>query len=67
MRADVSPGRHDGHESLMKRRTGQARAQRQPSCAKVRAREGEDKVHISAGGVAGNGGSPAGRINAALE
>ena len=30
-------------------------------------REAEDKVHMSAGGVAGNGGSPAGRINAALE
>ena len=51
----------------MKRRTGQARAQGQPSRAQVRAREAENKVHLSAGGVAGNGGSPAGRINAALE
>ena len=48
----MSPGRHDGQESLMKRRTGQTR-------------EAEDKFHMSAGGVAGNGGSPAGRINAA--
>ena len=63
----MSPGRHDGHESLMKRRTGQARALGQPSCAQVRAREAEDKVHMSAGVVVGNGGSPAGRINAALE
>ena len=63
----MSPGRHDGHESLMKRRTRQARAQGQPSRVQVRAREGEDKVHMSAGGVAGNGGSPAGRINAARE
>ena len=49
------------------RRTGQARAQGQPSRAQVRAREAEDKVHMSARGVKGNGGSPAGRINAALE
>ena len=55
--ADVSPGRQDGHESLMKRRTGQARARDQPSRAQVRVREG----------VVGNGGSPAGRINATLE
>ena len=65
--AHVSPGRHDGYESLMKRRTGQARAQDQPLRAQVRAREAEDKVLMSTGGVAGNGGSPAGRINAALE
>ena len=63
----MSPGRHDGHKSLMKRRTGQARAQDQPSRAQVRAREAKDIFHMSAGGVVGNGGSPAGRINAALE
>ena len=51
----------------MKRRTGQARAQGQPLRAQVRAREAEDKVLMSAGGVKGNGGSPAGRINGALE
>ena len=51
----------------MKRRTGQARAQGQPSRSQVRAQEAEDNVHMSAGGVAGNGGSLAGRINAALE
>ena len=28
---------------------------------------GWGQVHMSAGGVAGNGGSPAGRMNAALE
>ena len=39
----------------------------QPSRARKCECEAEDKVHMSAGGVAGNGGSPAGRINAALE
>ena len=63
----MSPGRHDGHELLMKRRTGQAQAQGQPSRAQVRAQEAEDEVHMSVGVVAGNDGSPAGRINAALE
>ena len=39
----------------------------QPSRTQVSAQEAEDQVHMSAGGVAENGGSPVGRINAALE
>ena len=60
----------DGHESLMKRRTGQARASSRSAIAITRAGEsarGRGQSLHERGGVAGNSGSPAGRINAALE
>ena len=63
----MSPGRHDGHESLMKRRIGKLELKVSHRACRLRAREAKDEVHMSAGGMRGNGGSPAGRINAALE
>ena len=72
MRVRVSPGRHDRWPRIAdeKGELGKLElAQGQPSRSRVqvRVREAKDKVYMSAGGVAGNSGSPAGRINAALE
>ena len=51
----------------MKRELGKLKVSHRARRCERRGEAEEDKVHMSAGGVAGNGGSLVGRINAALE